>query len=163
MERANDLRVLRAREVFKKLLRENSVNDCWKLKVLNKDVKSYMAKTVHSEKVVYLTKQLFDYSDELVKDTLIHEVGHILAPGKGHGKEFKAIVDKLGGNSKYYFDLGDVNTDGIYNGVVLFYEPLGNVTVEKVNRVNCKVIVNETGRRYEINKKYLALHSVSVV
>ena len=163
MERANDLRVLRAREVFRKLLRENSVNDCWKLKVLNKDVKSYMAKTVHSEKVVYLTKQLFDYSDELVKDTLIHEVGHILAPGKGHSKEFKAIVDKLGGNSKYNFDLGDVNTDGIYNNAVLNYEPLGIVTVEKVNPVNCKVIVNETGRRYQINKKYLALHSTSVI
>ena len=48
------------------------------------------------------------WSQELVEDTILHEIAHALTPEAGHGHEWKAMCRQLGAKPERCFDGKDV-------------------------------------------------------
>ena len=50
----------------------------------------------HDDKVIVLSSFVFKESDEAIKNTILHEMGHIIAgPGIKHGPVWQRIVEKM--------------------------------------------------------------------
>jgi len=59
-----------------------------------------------TKKQITLSSEIVSLNSELiVKETILHEIAHALAGPKAcHGKEWKEIVQKIGGNPSIYYD-----------------------------------------------------------
>lgn len=55
----------------------------------------------HSTKTISLSKTyVLNNPDEMVNDTILHEIAHALTPGQGHNARWKAMARKLGATPK---------------------------------------------------------------
>ena len=62
-----------------------------------------------SEKLITLSRPLTILNSvEQVKDTLLHEIAHALAPGDGHGEKWKAACRRIGARPVRCYTAGEV-------------------------------------------------------
>lgn len=72
--------------------------------------KNRFGRCSYSRKLISLSKHLVALNDEdVVKDTILHEIAHALAPrGAGHGPEWRAMCVKVGAKPVRCYDSHNV-------------------------------------------------------
>lgn len=65
----------------------------------------YHSKTISLSRELTLRNSL-----EQVKDTLLHEIAHALAPGDGHGTKWQAVCHEIGATPRRCFMTHEVQT-----------------------------------------------------
>ena len=89
-----------ARKLWKYQKIEHNLRD-WALQLMDTMDKagmcSYMERTIYLSSI-FMRGHNCNYSK--VKKTLLHEIGHALTPGHGHGEGWKQKCKQLGGDSR---------------------------------------------------------------
>lgn len=73
----------------------------WKISYTKKP--DINATCVYKKKKIELSAWTLPFfKPNVVKDLILHEIAHVLAPGDGHGKKWKKIFKNIGGSGKIF-------------------------------------------------------------
>ena len=102
MAELNRLQRLRSKAL--ELMREHGITRKGWVLVWNQSVDT-LGETHWSNKTIYLSERYARAnSDHEVRDTVLHEIAHVLAgPRAGHGKKWQEIAKRIGANGKAKF------------------------------------------------------------
>jgi hypothetical protein len=142
-----------AREIFNKLCAENGITG-WTIE-LKKPMKSYLAKTRHRDKRVFITTEAIQ--EDALDEIIAHEVAHILTPGAHHGPAWQREARRLGvPNPKSMIRAEKHDTyKKVQLGNIIQTPGAGICEIIKINRVNAKYKNLETKQTYMANKDWL--------
>jgi len=158
----------KADRIANELLKKHGLDD-WKV-AFNGRLSRAFGRCYYRAKTIELNTTLVNLnSEELVTETIIHEIAHALEQG-GHTEAWRRKYLEIGGNGNRYYDTQTVENPSIWkeaeteNGIVLI--PGDKVKVQlngreqiaiyvHTNARNHKypVVVDLGGRKYKIREK----------
>ncbi len=123
-----------ATQLTRDLLDQNGLPD-WKIRLVTELRNPFLGKCVYDHKCIYLNAHHIDtHNEELVKDTILHEIAHALTPGCGHNEVWKAKAKELGSDaldSCASFGLSAAAIDAVRSGDIVECEVITETTVRK--------------------------------
>lgn len=88
-----------ATELMRDLLDKHKLSD-WKIRLVTDLRNPFLGKCSYEHKCFYLNAHHIDtHHEELVKDTILHEIAHALCPKEGHNEVWRAKAKEIGSHS----------------------------------------------------------------
>jgi SprT protein len=97
------MKLAQARKLANDLIRLHKLSPAWSFKFDRSKVS--FGKCYYGKKQISLSRYLVELNDEdEVRDTILHEIAHALAPrGAGHGPVWQSIAKSIGCNGRRCF------------------------------------------------------------
>ena len=94
------MELAQARQMADELMRLHKLSPTWSFKFDRSKVS--FGKCYYGKKVISLSRYLVELNDEKeVRDTILHEIAHALAPkGAGHGAVWQSVAQMIGCNGQ---------------------------------------------------------------